>query len=249
VIRREPFGAPGARRILVAHESLTIREAVRRLAEDAGYHVTTAADGVAARAHLRAIAPEVLVVDVALPQVLAYELCDEIRARGLPTKVILVASVYHRTAYKRRPTSLYGADDYIEQHHLPDALLGKIARLLPREPAPRVGPPDPTEAAAIRQAGEGRLKLRYGSHDEGVERARRLAALIVADVVLYNGEAMSEWRAGHELPARVREDLEEGRLLFELRVPAEIRGGRDFIAEALGEVLGRPADGGEPNGH
>ncbi|HEY3351855.1 MAG TPA: response regulator [Polyangia bacterium] len=242
------FDSPEPTRILVAHESLTIREAVRRLAEDAGYRVITAADGVAARGHLDEKAPPaVLVVDVALPKVLAYELCDEIRARKLPTRVILVASVYHRTAYKRRPTSLYGADDYIEQHHLPDALLGKIAALVPRGAAPRVGPPDPAEAVAIRQAGEGRLKLKYGSRDEALERARRLAALIVADVVLYNGEALASWRAGHDLPARVRDDLDEGRLLFELRVPPEVRAGHDFMDEALAELLGqRP--GGEPHG-
>lgn len=249
---RERFGSLGPARILVAHESLTIRESVRRLAEDAGYVVVTAADGVGVREHLTP-PPDVLVVDVALPKAPAYELCDEIRAQKLPTRVILIASVYHRTAYKRRPTSLYGADDYIEQHHLPDALLGKIAALLPRDAAPRVGPTDPAEAAAIRQAGEGRLRLKFGSHDEGLERARRLAALIVADIVLYNGDTLADWRAGAALPDRVRADLEEGQTLLELRVPPEIRGERDLIGDALDELIGhrRGAGGpdpGEPHG-
>jgi hypothetical protein len=31
-------------------------------------------------------------------------------------------------------------------------------------------------------------------------------------------------------------DLEEGRLLFDLRVPVDVRRGRDFIGEALEEI-------------
>ena len=72
-----------------------------------------------------------------------------------------------------------------------------------------------------------------------VERAERLARLIVADIALYNGDALDAAdHHGHEaeLEARLRLDLEEGRLLFDLRVPAEVRRTRDFIAEALAEI-------------
>jgi len=72
-----------------------------------------------------------------------------------------------------------------------------------------------------------------------VERAERLARLIVADIALYNGDALDAAdHHGHEaeLEARLRLDLEEGRLLFDLRVPAEVRKTRDFIAEALAEI-------------
>ena len=44
--------------------------------------------------------------------------------------VILIASVFNKTAYKRTPHSLYGADDYVEQHHIPDMLPVKLARLI-----------------------------------------------------------------------------------------------------------------------
>jgi DNA-binding response OmpR family regulator len=231
---------PGARapaRVLIAHESTTIREAIRRLVDDAGYQAVTAADGDAALAHLLGTPPDVLVVDVALPRILAHQLCDEVRARELPTKVILIASVYQRTAYKRRPTSLHGAHDYIEQHHLPDALLPKISQLLPGRPAPRVGPTDPQEAAAIRKAGEGRLKLRYATRAEGLKGARRLAALIVADIALYNGDDFVAALERREPTGPVAADLAAGRALVEQRVPAEIRAGRDLIAEAVDEFF------------
>ena len=220
-------------RVLIAHESDTIRETVRRLVADAGYTVAAVADGEAALEAAARDKPDVMVLDVALPRVLGYEVVE--RVKGLGTRTILVASVYNRTGYKRRPTSLYGADDYIEQHHIPDQLLMKIAKLLPKGGTPRIGPPDPNEGDQIRRAGEGRLKIKYATREEGEQRAQRLARLIVSDIALYNGDAFEEGLRRGDLAVRLKDDLDEGRLLFDLRVPEEIRKGRDFIAEALAE--------------
>lgn len=224
--------------ILVAHDSDTIREVIRRLLDGAGWAVTAVADGRAAVAALDA-APEALVLDVAVGGVLAYQVVEEVKRRGLPTRIVLVASIYNRTGYKRQPTSLYGADDYVEQHHIPDSLVLKLARLL--GPPPRPQPqPQPTPHAAtpegrsIRVAGEERLDRPISP--QAIERAERLARLIVADIALYNGDAIDHAARVDdttELDARLRLDLEEGRLLFDLRVPPEVRRTRDFIAEAL----------------
>jgi CheY-like chemotaxis protein len=233
--------------VVVAHESEAIREAIRRLCVDAGYAVRAVGEGRAALAALAAIArgPAALVLDVALPGVHAYEIVEESKRRAPETRIVLVASIYNRTGYKRRPTSLYGADDYVEQHHIPDALLVKLERLI--GPAPRsveLPPADQMtpEGEEIRDAGEGRiapLAANGSATNSAIERAERLARLIVADIALYNGDALDAAdHHGHELEleARLRMDLEEGRLLFDLRVPAEVRRTRDFIAEALAEI-------------
>src|SRR5690606_33684975 len=87
---------------------------------------------------MRAHAFSAMVLDVALPGTLAcYELI-QLAKTGLPqpiSAVVLVASVFRRTSYKRRPTSLYGADDYVELHRLGDQLPGKLWYLLGGEPA------------------------------------------------------------------------------------------------------------------
>jgi len=182
-----------------------------------------------------------------------------VRERSLPTKTVLVASVYNRTGYKRRPTSLYGADDYVEQHHIPDALVAKLERLIGQAPR-HVDPPAPHEETEdgrkIRDAGVGRLSAvtaPAGAPDKAqervVERAERLARLIVADIALYNGDALDAADVHgqtDELEARLRMDLEEGRLLFDLRVPGEVRRTRDFIGDALAELRhNRRLGGGE----
>jgi CheY-like chemotaxis protein len=225
--------------ILVAHESETIREVIRRLLDGAGWQVSAVGDG---RAALRALdqAPAALVLDVAIGEIHAYEVVEDVRRRNLPIRVVLIASIYNRTGYKRRPTSLYGADDYVEQHHIPDALVPKLTRLIGAPPRPaRVPAPPPhadtPEGRTIRAAGEARESPRGVS----VERAERLARLIVADIALYNGDALDHAeRTGDlaELEARLRMDLEEGRLLFDLRVPEEVRRERDFIGEALTQL-------------
>jgi CheY-like chemotaxis protein len=223
--------------VLVAHESAELRRAARRILEDAGYAVVEAADGNEALALAADRDPVVIVLDVALPGVLGYAVVEELRRRKAAAKIILVASVYSRTGYKRRPTSLYGADDYVEQHHVADQLLLKIAQLAPGGVAPRIGPPDPVETAEIRRAGEGRLRIRASTREEGTEGARRVARLIISDIALYNGAAFEEGMRAGDLALRIRDDLAEARLLFDLRVPEEIRRECDFIAQALEEFV------------
>ena len=242
--------------ILIAHESETIREAISHQVAEAGYRVRSVGGGRALRGELQLL-PAALVLDVALPEVHAYEIVEE--AKRLPTApaVVLVASIYNRTGYKRRPTSLYGADDYVEQHHIPDQLLPKLERLVglaPKHVDPPVAHIETEDGRRIRDAGERRLSLvgrephqtppggvstTGASATAVIERAQQLAWLIVSDIALYNGDALDAAdHHGHtdELEARLRIDLEEGRLLFDLRVPEEVRRTRDFISEALAAI-------------
>lgn len=240
-------------RVLVAHDDPSLRDSAMQVTRAAGYEVVGVADGESARVLLRSQPiPAALVVDVALPRVAAYELCDDISRLGLPTRVILIASVFSKTAYKRRPTSLYGADDYVEQHHIIDQLAPKLERALqagaggPTSPIPHRRLSDTAQHRALRiqEAGEARMAFRYTDRRDGIERAYRLARLIVADVLLYCGDEVAEWRAAGArgaIPTMLADDLDEGRRLFSLRVPDEIAVERDFIGEALTQLLEGPA--------
>jgi hypothetical protein len=178
--------------------------------------------------------PAALVLDVGLPRVTSYQLVDELRARKVPVAVILIASVYSRTAYKRRPTSLHGADDYVEQHHVPDQLGAKVARLLGGELHPH---DEPGESELIRRAGESRLSFRYTTREEAVVRARKLAEVVVADLLLYSGPEVDRARTRAELEAALGEGLGACREYLALRVPAEIASIEDFVAGALDAYL------------
>ena len=229
--------------IVCAHESASILESMRLAVEQTGFSAVTTDDGDEVMRILREpVPPALLVVDVALPGRAGFEIIDEIRKLNLPTRTILVASVYSQTGYKRRPTSLYGADDYIEQHHIEDTLPGKIEALLPpRLPPPATDRPTRPAASASRtsaEAADARLSFDGGESPEDQEfRAQRLAWLIVADVLLYNGDGIADLQRTGAMSERVQKDLDEGRALFAMRVPEGARGQRDWIGEALEQFL------------
>jgi hypothetical protein len=127
---------------------------------------------------------------------------------------------------------------------------------LPNEPAaplPRdQGIPAPPPAAAIARP----VRRQRPAEGAGLERplggplapnergneARRFARLLASEIKLYNERAVTEGRAHGDLYARLRQDIERGRRLYEERVPADVRSRSDYYYEELVEVLagGRP---------
>jgi len=118
--------------VLVAHDSDVVRHMVADLLICAGFRVDSAADGVEALKKATENKPQGMVLDVGLPGIYGFELCE--RLKGNPAtksiKIVLLSSVYDMRRYKRTPTNLYGADDYIEKHHIPDFLLNKLRNLI-----------------------------------------------------------------------------------------------------------------------
>lgn len=227
-------------RVVVAHEDAKIRELALEVVRELELDAVGVADGPSAKSLLRWAAPDVLVVDVALPGVFGYQLIDEVERLALPTQVILIASVYSKTAYKRKPSSLYGAFDYIEQHHIVDQLAGKLWAALGQSAEGRER--DAGEFTMQRERGEianaGTRRLQFDAALMTPDQnAQRLARLLVADVLLYAGDAAEIWMTNgadpKEIPTQLSEDLREARRLFNAEVPETVRARRDYVSEAL----------------
>lgn len=228
--------------VLIAHDSEEMAAEIRSALSDHVQRLRTVPDGRQALSRLLWEHPRVLVVDVGLPERAPFELCDDIAQAGLRTRVVLVASVYNHTRYKRRPTSLYGADDYVEQHHIHDKLAGKVVRLMSGARGPgdvRPGEIDPAAAARVREAADAMLTIEFEDPSQGQRRAARLCELIVADMVLYNGEAIEAMSTLEEAPPQLLEDLQEARAIFDRMVPMEIRGARDWVGEQFARLFER----------
>lgn len=243
--------------VLVAHESEDALQVIRGvLQSQSDFEVVEARSGREAWSKLFELRPNVLVSDVALPELYGFEVADRIHSEPsiAGTKIVLMASVYDKTAYKRSPTSLYGADDYIEKHHIPDSLVPKINRLMfgvsdeaqesananevLSQPAqaesietPRV---DAQQEAALKAA---ESAAESAGQDEDAEYARRLARIIVADIALYNEELISEGLVGGNLEQLLGREIDEARRLFAERVPAAVRERQDFLGEEIERLL------------
>ena len=72
---------------------------------------------------------------------------------------------------------------------------------------------------------------------EEVEKARRFARLIISDIVLYNQEAVTEGIAKGTFHDLLKEDITEGRALYDKRVPEAIRSAQDYYQEAMDNYI------------
>ncbi len=130
-----PTGAaphPRARRlhVLLVDDSLVTREMERRLLEDAGFDVTTAADG---REGLTALAEahfDCLVTDVEMPGLDGYALTRHVRAvPGLAQLPVVVVSTHDHPEERLKGLEA-GADAYLAKQSLDAAeLVGLVRRL------------------------------------------------------------------------------------------------------------------------
>lgn len=104
-------------KILVADDSRVTRAAVRRTLSAAGYDVTLAADGLEAVQFARRDRPDLVILDIQMPELDGYTACDEIlaienRNPHLPIIFLTNADAKHLSAlgnqlgaYLRKPVS------------------------------------------------------------------------------------------------------------------------------------------------
>jgi len=249
-------------RILIAHESPAFCEAVRGILAAEPWEVAVCHDGIAALELLRTCDVAVALLDVALPGRYGFEICETLRSnpRTAGVKLLLFASIYDRTRYKRLPKTLYGADDYLEKHHIPDLLVDKVRKLL--------APGDDVSAPAITVDGripallspqmtqeavdETRALLKRGEEAETTAspattdsmpeahiKARRLSRIIASDIALYNQEAVEEGVRTGTFFTLLADDIAEGRALYQRRVADEIRSATNYLEEAFSDLIAK----------
>jgi DNA-binding response OmpR family regulator len=233
--------------VVVAHESPAVCATVGRVLEEAGFAARYVHDGARAVAAFDASMPDqpvALVLDVGVPEVMAFQVVHILRDRAhtRALKIILLASVFERTRYKRRPTSLHGADGYVELHHVPDRLGVMLKDLL----GARESAPPRTHLPVERAVAE---SLRPDTQPvTDVEAARVLARRLVSDVALYHEGAMGRGLAngGVLKEAEVQAALAEARAMFVQRVTGLGDQALRVFEEAMEELVTGLAAGRDP---
>ena len=119
--------------ILVVDDEPDIVRVVVRIMEARGHTVATAHDGVEALAQVRASRPDVIILDVNLPGMNGFEVCNRLRAdestRTIPIVMMTAAYVSIDDARRGHTT---GADEYVVKPFLREVLIHNVERLLAR---------------------------------------------------------------------------------------------------------------------
>jgi two-component system KDP operon response regulator KdpE len=118
-----------APRILLVDDEVPIQRAVVPLLRSRGYDVDVAATGDEALKSVRTHPPDLIVLDLGLPDIEGTEVCRRIRAESAIPIVVLSA----RGAEADKVTALdLGADDYVTKPFGPEELLARIRVALRR---------------------------------------------------------------------------------------------------------------------
>lgn len=123
-----------AHRILVIEDDPTLRLVLRDNLQTEGYRVDAAGDGATAVARARADTPDLIVLDLSLPDSDGFELLPILRLLGQIPIIVLTARTQRDDKLKGLAL---GADDYMTKPFDPAELLARIRAVL-RRARPRV---------------------------------------------------------------------------------------------------------------
>ncbi len=236
----------GSRTVLVVLDEMELADLIVKILARGNLNGKIVVTGEKALDILDTDPPDAAVISVALPDMMGYELVDWIgrsdSARDIP--VILMSSLHHGTRFKRAPTSLYGADDYIERHHLPDLLIPKLENLFekgaeakPLNAASGVSEPLSDEEVDERREIE-RLEDSTAEKEEMpiAEEVRRMARVIAGDILLYNEDTI-DGSSAEDAKEALASDIEEGKRLLASRFPDFSGNTADILSEEITKVL------------
>jgi DNA-binding response OmpR family regulator len=132
----DPDDGSAATVVLVEDEPAIADAVAARLRAD-GHRVEVARDGPAGVALCRAVAPDLVVLDLMLPGLDGYEVCRQVQA----ARPVLVLMLTARDEEADVVVGLrMGADDYLTKPFSMRELSARVAALLRRSPRPAPGP-------------------------------------------------------------------------------------------------------------
>ncbi len=124
-----------AERILVIDDEPDLLELVRLNLDQAGYRVETAETGGEALEQIRSSPPDLIVLDLMLPDILGTEVCRQIRSDADLAHIPVIMLTAKADEVDRVVGFELGADDYVTKPFSPRELTLRVRAVLRRKPS------------------------------------------------------------------------------------------------------------------
>ena len=118
------------RRVLVVEDEENIAIALDYLITREGYDYDRLSNGGDAMTHIRKTHPDLVLLDVMLPEVSGYEICQEMRLDPTLSDVKILIMTARGSAIERRKGLALGADGFISKPFELKDLREQVRRLL-----------------------------------------------------------------------------------------------------------------------
>jgi len=192
-------------RILLVEDELLLGKIVKESLEVRGFTMFHATDGAEGLRLYRELHPDLIVLDIMMPEMDGISLAREIRKTDRRTPVIFLTSKSQTQDVVRGFES--GGNDYLKKPFSMDELIVRIRELLSRTAAPSAGPPvifrignyrfdyqkqclkygDSTQQLSHR---EGEILMRLSSHEGQVLERRQVLLDLWGDDSFFNARSM-----------------------------------------------------------
>ncbi len=118
------------KKILIADDNENIREALTYLLEDEGYSLTIAKDGAETLAKVREVHPDILFLDIMMPEINGYDVCRSIKNDPELKNIYVIMLTAKGQAAEQERGRAAGANEYIVKPFSPMEILAKIKNIL-----------------------------------------------------------------------------------------------------------------------
>jgi class 3 adenylate cyclase len=177
-------------RILVVDDTAANARLLEAMLAPKGYTVITAASGGEALDKVRSEHPDLILLDIVMPDMSGYDVCRQLRADHL-TRMLPVVMVTSSGDQDKVGAIDAGADDFIARPFHPPELFSRVRSLL------RIKEYHDTIQAQAAELADWNLQLEQRVQSqvaqlEGLDRLRRFFSPQVAELILSGGEQLLE---------------------------------------------------------
>ena len=143
------------RKILIVEDDPELLEVMRLSLKHEGFSIATAANGIEALKKARSLLPDVMVLDLVLPELDGFAVCETLRKHRTTAGITVIMLTGLSSEFTRYAGFESGADDYVMKPVSPTELVSKIDYWLNKRGAPTAEPAadtpkaDPAQPCAV----------------------------------------------------------------------------------------------------